>query len=188
MGRYSVEAGLDTTHTNDRPDQKLIEHRMRVLLSTIACEMFDVSTDADPDCGVTPQMRAARAWRDDMYRVLGLAIPKPERRPVPAAPAADPSSEPRVITTIRRTSAEDDWRGRGACRDRAGDTFFPVGTTGPALDEAEEAKAVCRRCPVRVECLSWAIDSGSDSGVWGGMTEGERRAEADRRRRMNAPA
>jgi WhiB family transcriptional regulator, redox-sensing transcriptional regulator len=54
--------------------------------------------------------------------------------------------------------------------------FFPVGTSGPALRQIAEAKTVCRRCPVVTECLAWALESGQDAGVWGGMSEDERRA------------
>ena len=41
-----------------------------------------------------------------------------------------------------------DWRHRAACRDEDPELFFPIGNTGPALLQIEEAKAVCRRCPV----------------------------------------
>lgn len=69
-----------------------------------------------------------------------------------------------------------DWRHRAACRNEDPELFFPIGTSGPALLQIEEAKAVCRRCPVSEQCLEWAIESGQDSGVWGGMSEDERRA------------
>ena len=69
-----------------------------------------------------------------------------------------------------------DWRHRAACRDEDPELFFPVGTSGPALLQITEAKAVCRRCPVWAECLEWALVSGQDHGVWGGMSEDERRA------------
>ncbi|WP_075743815.1 WhiB family transcriptional regulator [Actinoalloteichus sp. GBA129-24] len=62
------------------------------------------------------------------------------------------------------------------CRDEDPELFFPVGSTGPALDQIDEAKAVCRRCPVSSECLSWALESGQAYGVWGAMSEDERRA------------
>lgn len=77
-----------------------------------------------------------------------------------------------------------DWRHRAACRDIDPELFFPIGTTGPALLQVAEAKSVCRRCDVRAECLRWAMDSGQDSGVWGGLTEDERRA-LKRRGRVN---
>ncbi len=67
-----------------------------------------------------------------------------------------------------------DWRHRAACRDEDPELFFPVGNTGPALRQIAEAKAVCWRCPVVSVCLTWALDSGQDAGVWGGMSEDER--------------
>lgn len=69
-----------------------------------------------------------------------------------------------------------DWRHRAACRDEDPELFFPIGTKGPALLQVDEAKDVCRRCPVVVECLSWALDSDAEFGVWGAKTEDERRA------------
>ncbi len=85
-------------------------------------------------------------------------------------------------------SAEDleVWRQRSACRDEDPELFFPVGTTGPALRQLEEAKAVCRRCLVIRECLNWALGTGQDAGVWGGLDEDERRAL--RRQLVNPPA
>ncbi|MFC7816576.1 MULTISPECIES: WhiB family transcriptional regulator [unclassified Streptomyces] len=80
----------------------------------------------------------------------------------------------------------DDWREHAACRTEDPDLFFPIGTTGPAALQTEQAKAVCRTCPVREQCLRWALDTGQSIGVWGGTSELERRAlkrrEAVRRR------
>jgi WhiB family redox-sensing transcriptional regulator len=70
----------------------------------------------------------------------------------------------------------DDWREHAECRTEDPDLFFPIGTSGPALLQTEQAKAVCRRCPVMQECLTWALESGQDAGVWGGLSEDERRA------------
>ena len=69
-----------------------------------------------------------------------------------------------------------DWRHHAACRDMDPEIWFPVGTSGPALALIAEAKTVCQRCPVNSACLGWALASGQDDGVWGGMSEGERRA------------
>lgn len=80
-----------------------------------------------------------------------------------------------------------DWRHRALCRDEDPELFHPVGSTGPAILQVEEAKAVCRRCSVTESCLQWAIESGTDSGVWGGMSEDERRA-LKRRNRQQARA
>jgi WhiB family redox-sensing transcriptional regulator len=68
-----------------------------------------------------------------------------------------------------------DWRDRSACLDEDPELFFPIGNTGPALLQIEEAKAVCRRCPVMELCAQWAWDTGQDAGVWGGLSEDERR-------------
>ena len=69
-----------------------------------------------------------------------------------------------------------DWRHRALCRDEDPELFFPIGTTGPAVVQIEQAKAVCGRCPVVESCLDWALSSGQDSGVWGWLSEDERRA------------
>lgn len=69
-----------------------------------------------------------------------------------------------------------DWRHRAICRDEDDELFFPVGNSGPALLQIAEAKTVCRRCPVVSDCLADALDRGIDFGVWGGMSEDERRA------------
>ncbi|MFF7115623.1 WhiB family transcriptional regulator [Streptomyces albogriseolus] len=84
-----------------------------------------------------------------------------------------------------------DWRHNAVCREEDPELFFPIGNTGPALLEIEEAKAVCRRCPVIEQCLQWALEFGQDSGVWGGLSEDERRAmkrRAARNRARNASA
>ncbi|MEU9233842.1 WhiB family transcriptional regulator [Streptomyces subrutilus] len=78
------------------------------------------------------------------------------------------------------------WRHEAACRWEDPDLFFPVGSSGPALLQVEEAKAVCRRCPVVEECLKWALEAGQDIGVCGGMGEEERRAAKRRAARARA--
>lgn len=75
------------------------------------------------------------------------------------------------------------WRHYAACRDHDPELFFPIGVTGPAMDQLAEAKAVCDGCPVRCLCLEWAVLAGVDHGVWGGMSEDERRALRRRTRR-----
>lgn len=79
-----------------------------------------------------------------------------------------------------------DWRHRAICRDEDPELFFPVGDSGPALLQIAEAKTVCRRCPVVSDCLAWALERGEDSGVWGGMSEDERRTLKRRNNRTRA--
>ncbi len=69
----------------------------------------------------------------------------------------------------------DDWRDKASCRDTDPDLFFPVGTTGQAIDQIEAAKIVCRQCEARVECLEFALATNQEAGVWGAMSEEERR-------------
>jgi WhiB family transcriptional regulator, redox-sensing transcriptional regulator len=68
-----------------------------------------------------------------------------------------------------------DWHEDAACRGADPDLFFPISTTGAALRQIEQAKRICRNCPVRIQCLAWAVDNGVTDGVWGGTTEDERR-------------
>lgn len=77
-----------------------------------------------------------------------------------------------------------DWRGRAACIDEDPELFFPIGTTGPAIEQANAAKRVCARCEVRESCLEFALETRQDAGVWGGLTEDERRVLRRRRRRI----
>ncbi|MCU1369222.1 WhiB family transcriptional regulator [Aquihabitans daechungensis] len=73
------------------------------------------------------------------------------------------------------TIASDEWRRTAACRDTDPDLFFPVGTTGPAIEQIENAKAVCRQCDAQRDCLEFALATNQDSGIWGGTSEEERR-------------
>ncbi len=77
----------------------------------------------------------------------------------------------------------DGWQARAACRDEDPELFFPVGNLGPAARQEAEAKAVCARCPVAAQCLAYAMRTGQDYGIWGGMTPDERRALARHDRR-----
>jgi WhiB family transcriptional regulator, redox-sensing transcriptional regulator len=64
----------------------------------------------------------------------------------------------------------EDWAPKAACRGEKPDTLFVRGA------EQNKAKQLCRSCPVRTECLAEALDNQIEWGVWGGMTERERRA------------
>lgn len=79
-----------------------------------------------------------------------------------------------------------DWRHAAACRDEDPELFFPLGNTGPAVTQIEAAKAVCRRCTVTESCLEWAMETGQDSGIWGGLDEDERRSLKRRLARARA--
>lgn len=78
----------------------------------------------------------------------------------------------------------EDWRNNAECRDEAPELFFPLGTSGIHAQQIDEAKAVCRRCPVVSACLDWALDNPSTEGIWGGLTDGERRRMRRRETRL----
>ncbi|MGO1228089.1 WhiB family transcriptional regulator [Brachybacterium sp. AOP42-C2-15] len=73
--------------------------------------------------------------------------------------------------TIAATPITEDssWATRGACVSMDPDGFFVQGA------EQHAVKLACGACPVRTECLADALDNRVDFGVWGGMTERERR-------------
>lgn len=64
------------------------------------------------------------------------------------------------------------WMKRAACRgmERGDELFFPERGAS-----TREAKAVCRSCPVREDCLEYALATGEKFGIWGGLGERERR-------------
>lgn len=63
----------------------------------------------------------------------------------------------------------EDWPTQASCREDHPDALFVQGAA------QQQAKTVCFRCPVRAECLAHALDTQTQFGVWGGMTERERR-------------
>lgn len=71
------------------------------------------------------------------------------------------------------------WRQQARCRGVDPAVFYPVSDE----DEALEAKAVCAQCPVREPCLEYAIGVREKHGVWGGLTDRERRRLIRQRRK-----
>ncbi len=82
-----------------------------------------------------------------------------------------------------RTLAES-WQDRAACKGPQATVFFP-----PTQSERKEeklarearAKAICKTCVVRVECLEYAISIREPHGIWGGLNETERKQLVERR-------
>ena len=75
---------------------------------------------------------------------------------------------------------DGDWSDRARCRGLDPDQFFVRGAA-----QARRAIAVCGRCDVKEQCLRYALENAVDFGVWGGLTERQRRAY---QRRMLANA
>ena len=72
---------------------------------------------------------------------------------------------------------DNDWMARGSCRTVEPSVFFPSDGVG-----VEVARQICQTCPVKQQCLEYAIQHRIDHGVWGGASERERRRIARRRR------
>jgi WhiB family transcriptional regulator, redox-sensing transcriptional regulator len=70
---------------------------------------------------------------------------------------------------------ESTWRADAACNGMDTLIFFPIGETGPALPQVNLARKICGSCPVKDECLEFAIATIQNDGIWGGTTEDERR-------------
>lgn len=75
------------------------------------------------------------------------------------------------------------WQDLAACSGMDPNIFFPAEYT---LVDAR-AIAACQRCPVRHACLQWALDTGQEFGVWGGLTEDQRRFINTSRSRVRCP-
>lgn len=98
-----------------------------------------------------PSVRGDREWREN-YRLDSVTRAAPPRLP--------------------KTSTTGTWGKQAACLDADPELFFPVSETGPHV---EQAKAICRACPVRAACLEGALRAGESAGIWGGLTSEERR-------------
>jgi WhiB family redox-sensing transcriptional regulator len=80
---------------------------------------------------------------------------------------------------------EGEWRRFAECRSLDPEVFFPIGANGLATDYIDTAKNICSVCIVKEPCLEYALASNQDCGIWGGLTEDERRA-VRRGRRVSA--
>lgn len=85
-------------------------------------------------------------------------------------------------------AADTSWRERSACRTADPDLFFPTGRDG---DEPPyplpEAVAICDRCPVKPECLAWALAT-NPLGTWGGTSEYQRNQLRKKAARVTCPS
>ncbi len=81
------------------------------------------------------------------------------------------------------TRETERWRAAAACREMDTELFFPRGETGAPLEQTLAAKEVCAGCAVRIACLEFAMKTRQEYGIFGGLTEQERRSLARRRAR-----
>jgi WhiB family transcriptional regulator, redox-sensing transcriptional regulator len=67
-----------------------------------------------------------------------------------------------------------DWRADGACRTADPDLFFPIAMGGGASRQIAKAQQICAGCPVKQQCLDFAMQTRESAGIWGGTTPEER--------------
>ena len=73
---------------------------------------------------------------------------------------------------------EESWQIKGSCRGPQASVFFPPAQferKDEKLDRESRAKAICRTCPVKRECLDYAVSIREAHGIWGGLNEVERK-------------
>lgn len=88
------------------------------------------------------------------------------RHPMRSVAAASPARE---ITDL--IGERESWQALGLCREVDPELFFPE----KGCNTVDDARRICGGCDVRQECLSYALDNNERFGVWGGMTERERK-------------
>ncbi len=69
----------------------------------------------------------------------------------------------------------DEWWNAAACQNAEPDLFFPISATPASRAVVQRAKQVCASCPVAAQCLSYALHHRQEQGIWGGLTDEERR-------------
>lgn len=85
--------------------------------------------------------------------------------------------------TTQAGQAATEWQGRAACKGPQSSIFFPPSSFERKDDKDRRegnAKGICASCPVRQDCLNYAMEIREPHGIWGGLTEGERRALVNR--------
>ena len=142
---------------------------------------------------------AAPVWHQDQGRNVTHWAPAPVGTVPPPCPAPDPAElrhrRERNAAAQRARRARQNPPGQppgrgvsalaaAACKGAGPGLFFgPAAEFVSATTKREAAaKAICAGCPVRDACLAYALDTGQEYGIWGGLTEDERRALLRHRR------
>ena len=97
--------------------------------------------------------------------------------------------QPKARAFPRPPEADETWRDGAACRDQDPDLFFGIDGERAVIRELREKNATnfCKAyCSVMLACRAWAIQSGQEAGVWGGLGEDERRTAKRREARRKA--
>ncbi len=97
-----------------------------------------------------------------------MAHTSPSRPSGATSSAAPKAARPK---RLRDVEAAQSWMRSAACASVDPEIFFPASSRQPAT----EAKQICSACPAQVQCLEYALVNEEEFGVWGGLTEKERR-------------
>ncbi|MGW0036541.1 WhiB family transcriptional regulator [Gordonia sp. NPDC003376] len=112
---------------------------------------------------------------DDLYRTMG-PVDESALIPAPEATQADADEDRRHLSLVPNDfeelfdTVEEQWQDRALCAQTDPEAFFPEkgGST-------REAKRICSGCEVKAECLEYALANDERFGIWGGLSERERR-------------
>lgn len=118
-------------------------------------------------CSITDISGIPRPTLPGGEKPMATTQPEPNTRNISAS--ARPKNVDPVkarVSSSRYTSVQE----RGSCAETDPEAFFPEkgGST-------KEAKRICDSCEVRIECLEYALDNNERFGIWGGLSEKERR-------------
>lgn len=80
----------------------------------------------------------------------------------------------------------EDWRKDALCVGKNVHLFYPEVNVKGAIKQINAMKAICNMCPVKFECLEFAIENNEEYGIWGGMLANERKRIRRYRKRVNA--
>ena len=172
------DALIDDTTISPRPAGQAQDLQAGTCLHSPTLRMEGQIT-ANGCTGPQPLVRLGRQGKDPVSDACAC-IRGATMRWLPACIATrlqDPSGR---LSPPPTRSNPHGWRDRAACLDEGPLAVLPDRDTGPAIQQIEDAKAVCRRCEVVDTCLKWAIRSGQDAGL-GGLSKTSARAQAPQR-------
>lgn len=151
----------------------MASHESHERVAQVACEAFARGERIrEVVARVFNTSETAAAKRITLARKAGFAIPL-DHTGRHRAPGYSWSMFMADLRVAERTFDLAEWRHEAACRNEPVELFYPPHGTSHAQINA--ARAVCERCTVREDCLNYALDNHERFGIWGGLSERQRR-------------
>lgn len=144
---------------------------MTTYVPTVTCEQCGSAIRRKPRQSAPEYQRrryCSKPCTDRARRGQPLTGPAPSGYRLGGMPAAGFTNPDADLTP--------DWRSWAACRGEDTELFFTEGSTAAAITRRGEAKSICCQCPVRSDCLAWALAARLTYGIYGGHTAKEREA------------